>query len=56
MREVLLLGVRYCTASQVFGYNINARLWELLTELKDDRVLLMGDFIYPGVNWVRGDS
>ena len=50
-RRGLLLGVCYRTASQVFGYDINARLRELLIELKDDRVLLMGDFNYPGVDW-----
>ena len=54
-RRGLLLGVCYRTASQVFGYDINARLRDLLTELRDDRVLLMGDFNYPGVDWVRSD-
>ena len=54
-RRGLLLRVCYRTASQVFGYDINARLRDLLTELRDDRVLLMGDFNYPGVDWVRSD-
>ena len=31
------------------------RLRELLIELKDDRVLLMGDFNYPGVDWMSGE-
>ena len=54
-RRGLLLGVCYRTASQGFGYDINARLRELLIELKDDRVLLMGDFNYPGVDWISGE-
>ena len=51
----LLLGVCYRTASPVFGYDINARLRDMLTELRSERVLLMGDFNYPGVDWLRGD-
>ena len=27
----------------------------MLAELRDDRVLLMGDFNFPGVDWVTGD-
>ena len=50
------MGVFYRTTSQVFGYDINARLRDLLTELRNDRVLLMGDFNYPGVDWVVGDN
>ena len=51
----LLVGVCYRTSSQVFEYDINARLREVLAELRDDRVLLMGDFNFPGVDWVTGD-
>ena len=50
-----MLGVCYRRASPVFGSDINARLRELLVELKDDRVLLMGDFNYPGVDWMSGE-
>ena len=51
----LLVGVCYRISSQVFEYDINARIREVLAELRDDRVLLMGDFNFPGVDWVRGD-
>ena len=50
----LLVGVCYRTGSQIFDYDLSARIREMLTELRDDRVLLMGDFNYPGVDW-RGD-
>ena len=46
------MGVCYRTTSQVFCYDTNARLRDLLSELRDERVLLMGDFNYPGVDWV----
>ena len=51
----LLVGVCYRTTSLVFDCDVNARLREVLTELRDERVLLMGDFNYPGVDWLRGD-
>ena len=41
----LLLGVCYRTVSLVFSYDISTRLRELLTELRGERVLLMGDSI-----------
>ena len=50
------MGVCYRTTSPVFGYDINTRLRDMLTELRDDRVLLMGDFNYPGVYWVVGED
>jgi endonuclease/exonuclease/phosphatase family metal-dependent hydrolase len=46
--------VCYRPASQTFDYDINARLLDVLTELRDERVLIMGDLNYPGVDW-RGD-
>ena len=51
----LLVGVCYRTTSLMFDCDVNARLREVLTELRDERVLLMGDFNYPGVDWLRGD-
>ena len=39
----------------VFDCDINAKLREVLTELRDERVLLMGDFNYPGVDWLGGN-
>ena len=55
MGRGLLVGVCYRTTSLVFDCDVNARLREVLTELRDERVLLMGDFNYPGVDWLRGD-
>ena len=39
----------------MFGFDISTRLREMLTELRGERVLLMGDFNYPGVDWCSGD-
>ena len=50
-----LVGLCYRTASLVFDCDINARLREVLTDLRDERVLLMGDFNYPGVDWLGGN-
>ena len=37
------------------GYGSCWSATELLVELKDDRILLMGDFNYPGVDWTSGE-
>ena len=54
-RGELLIGVCYRTGSlNVFDYDCNERLRELLEELKSKRVLLMGDFNYGDIHWRGG--
>ena len=50
-REIKI-GVVYRTCNtRIYGGSLHDRLMRLMTELKDDSVLVMGDFNYAGINW-----
>jgi len=47
-----LIGVCYrSNNSLIVGTDNNAKLCELIKEVSDDNVLVMGDFNFPEINW-----
>jgi Endonuclease-reverse transcriptase len=50
----LLVGVCYRTRTPtIFDEDIDDLLWKLLLEVKDHRILLMGDFNYGDIDWTN---